>query len=192
MSEATEQLSEQCLTEQGLSEPCLSEQGSEEWVPLGRISGVYGVKGWVRIFSYTDPRENILQYSPCYLKIGENWIKREFEGKRHGKGVVVHFPGCDTRDDAAALLNTEIAVCREQLPALQENEFYWADLVGLTVITVDAVNLGTVVQLLQTGSNDVLVVKGDRERCIPYIRPDVIRRVNLQERLIEVDWDPEF
>lgn len=173
--------------------PRCSEERSEERVLTGKISGVYGVKGWVRVFSYTDPLENILNYSTCYLNIGGNWIRRELrEGKRHGKGIVAHFLGCDTRDDAAALLSTEIAVDREQLPVLKENEFYWADLVGLTVVTVDGVVFGKVVQLLQTGANDVLVVKGDRERCIPYIQPDVVCRVSLQDKLIEVDWDPEF
>ena len=78
------------------------------------------------------------------------------------------------------------------LPLLKENEFYWTDLVGLTVVTVDGVVFGKVVRLLQTGANDVLVVKGDRERCIPYIRPNVVCRVSLQDKLIEVDWDPEF
>ncbi len=170
-----------------------SQRCSEERVLIGKISGVYGVKGWVRVFSYTDPLENILNYSTCYLNIGGNWTRRELrEGKRHGKGIVAHFFGCDTRDDAAVLLSTEIAVNREQLPVLKENEFYWADLVGLTVVSVDGVVFGKVVRLLQTGANDVLVVKGDRERCIPYIQPEVVCRVSLQDKLIEVNWDPEF
>ncbi len=174
------------------SQLCFKEC-SEERVLIGRISGVYGVKGWVRVFSYTEPLENILNYSTCYFNIGGNWTRRELrEGKRHGKGVVAHFLGCDTRDAAAALLDAEIAVNREQLPLLKENEFYWTDLVGLTVVTVDGVVFGKVVRLLQTGANDVLVVKGDRERCIPYIRPNVVCRVSLQDKLIEVDWDPEF
>jgi len=166
---------------------------SEEHILVGRISGVYGVKGWVRIFSYTDPVENILNFSPCYLNADDKWEKRAMQGgKRHGKGVVAHFVECNTRDDAAALLGTDIAISRNQLPELNENEFYWSELVGLNVVTIDGVKLGKVLRLLQTGANDVLVVKGDRERCIPYIRPDVICRISLEDKLIEVDWDPEF
>jgi len=171
-----------------------SETGPDSWIQVGKVSGVYGVKGWVRIFSYTDPRDNILKYSPCYLKMGGKWVERAvLSGKQHGKGVVAQFSGCQTRDDAMALMDTAIAVRRGQLPELEANEFYWTDLVGLTVVTVEGVNLGEVVQLLKTGANDVLVVKSkDKERCIPYIRPDVIRSVSLQKKLIEVDWDPEF
>jgi len=165
---------------------------SEERVLVGRISGVYGVKGWVRVFSYTDPIENILEYSPCFLNTEGNWMKRDMQGKRHGKGIVMHLSGCNDRDAAAALIETEIAVSRQQLPELNENEFYWSDLVGLNVITIDGVEFGKVVRLLQTGANDILVVKGDKERWLPYIRPDVIRRVSLEDALIEVDWDPEF
>lgn len=183
-------------------------ESRQEWVQLGRVSGVYGVKGWVRIFSYTEPRENILDYSPWYLKScdpksgdsksgdpgpGDQWVKRELlQGKRHGKGVVALISGCENRDDAAELIDTEIAVPREKLPELQNDEFYWADLIGLNVVTLDGVELGTVTQLTATGANDVLLVKSDRERCIPYIRPDVVRRISLEDRLIEVDWDPEF
>ena len=166
---------------------------SEQWIHLGRISGVYGVKGWVRVYSYTEPRENILDYSPCYLKLNGKWTKRAFlAGKRQGKGVVAHFPGCETRDDAAALIDTEIAVPRDQLPDLAKDEYYWTDLIGLNVVTLEGVDLGKVSQLLATGANDVLLVKGDRERCIPFIRPDVVRRVSLEDKLIEVDWDSEF
>jgi len=166
---------------------------AEQWVQLGLISGVYGIKGWVRLYSYTEPRENILNYSPCYLKLNGKWIKKTFQdGKRQGKGVVAHFSGCDSRDDAAALIDTEIAVPRGQLPDLANDEFYWTDLIGLNVVTLEGVDLGKVSQLLATGANDVLLVKGDRERCIPYIQPDVIRRISLEEKLIEVDWDPEF
>jgi 16S rRNA processing protein RimM len=104
----------------------------------------------------------------------------------------VHIAGIDDRDIAASLLNTQIAVRREQLPPAAEGEYYWSDLVGLAVRTIAGVELGKVTHLMQTGANDVLVVKGDRERLIPFLQPDVVKRVDLDAGIIEVDWDPEF
>jgi len=164
-----------------------------EMVVLGRVSGVYGVKGWVRVFSHTSPRSNILTYSGWYLRQAGNWVKHEVRsGRIHGKGVVVQLKGCDDRDQAATLLQAEIAIPREQLPELQPDEFYWADLEGLKVQTMDGVDLGVVDHLFETGANDVVVVKGERERLIPYLWQDVIQSVDLEAGLMTVDWDPEF
>lgn len=162
-------------------------------VVLGRISGVYGVKGWVRIYSYTSPRANILDYSPWFLKGRAGWERRELEkGRPHGKGVVAKIKGCDDRDRAAELVHREIAVERSQLPETGPGEYYWADLKGLKVFTLDGVDLGTVDHLFETGANDVIVVTGERERLIPYLWGDVIREVDLDAGVMTVDWDPEF
>ena len=164
-----------------------------ELVTLGRISGLYGVRGWVRVFSHTDPREGIVRYSPWYLRLGGEWREvRLAEGRRHGKGVVARIEGCEDRDQAARLMGAEIAVRREQLPPLPPGEYYWTDLEGLRVVTREGVELGTVARLMETGANDVLVVRGERERLILYLPERVVLEVDLEGGLIRVDWDPDF
>ena len=166
---------------------------SADWVVLGRVSGLFGVQGWVRVFSHTAPREGIARYSPLFLQRPEGW--REFAveaGRAHGEGVVLKFVGCNDRDQATALLDSEIAIRRAQLPSLAPGEYYWADLEGLRVVTLDGVELGTVDHLFATGANDVLVVHGARERLLPFVRGTVVVEIDLDARLLRVDWDPEF
>ena len=166
---------------------------SGRMILVGRIQGLYGVKGWVKILSHTDPRENILRYRPWYLDQGEGWSATDITaGRRHGKTVVAHLFGVDDRDQAAALLGTEIAVRRDQLPPPQKGEYYWVDLEGLRVVTETGVALGQISHLFATGANDVIVVQGDKERLIPFVEPDVVREVNFNRRCMIVDWDPEF
>jgi 16S rRNA processing protein RimM len=162
-------------------------------IVLGRISGVFGVQGWVKVFSETEPRDQIIGFNPILLGREGRWQEARIEaGRSHGKGVIMKIEGCDDRDAAAALMGTEIAVLRHQLPPLPEGEHYWADLVGLEVRTLDGIALGVVEGLLHTGANDVLVVQGDRERLIPYVAGDVVREVDLETGVLRVDWDPEF
>jgi len=162
-------------------------------VVLGRVSGVFGVRGWVKLVSETDPPDNILGYVPWYLRGREGWRAcRPLEGKAHGKGMIACIEGCDNRDQAAVLVGSEIAVPRGQLPALNPDEFYWSDLEGLRVQTPDGTELGRVSHLFETGANDVLVVIGERERLIPYLWGQVVLRVDLEADLMVVDWDPRF
>ena len=170
-------------------QPC----ATDPLVPVGRISGVYGVKGWVRIYSFTAPRDNILQYNPWQIHLPAGWQSVEvLEGKAHGKGVIARLAGCEDRDAAARWMDAEIAIRRSQLPETQAGEYYWSDLIGLRVITGAGEELGTVDHLLETGANDVLVVLGDRERLIPYVVGEVVTEVDLVARELRVDWDPEF
>ena len=113
-------------------------------------------------------------------------------GRIHGKGLVARLEGVDDRDTAHSLKGFDIAVNRDQLPKTTEGEYYWVDLEGLDVRTIEGVALGKVDYLFETGANDVLVVKGDRERLVPYISDQVIKSVDLQKALIVVDWDPDF
>ena len=160
---------------------------------VGRISGVFGVKGWVKVYSYTDPRDNIVNYPRWYLKRGGQWQPVELEaGRKHGKAVVAKLEGVDDREAALALRDVDIAIDRAQLEKLGPEEYYWADLIGLRVVTLEGVELGRVERLMETGANDVLVVEGDRERLIPYIRDQVIASIDLEAGEIRVDWDPEF
>jgi 16S rRNA processing protein RimM len=161
-------------------------------VILGRISGLFGVRGWVKVFSDTAPRSNILSYPVWQLNLAGQW--REFklsEGRAQGKGVVALLEGFEDRGQAAALIGAEIAVSRAQLPQTGRDEYYWTDLEGVRVSTVTGVDLGRVAALFSTGSNDVMVVKGDRERLIPFIDGTVID-VDQECGEIRVDWDPEF
>ncbi len=170
----------------------MTTAASQRYITLGRISGLYGVKGWVKVFSHTSPLTNILEYPRWYLRIGDGWQEYRLEtGKAHGKGIVAKLDGIDDRDVAASLINTDIAVPREQLPQLGEKEFYWTDLEGMQVRTVAGVDLGRVDYLFETGANDVVVIKGERQRLLPYI-DDVVKDVDLQAGIMLVDWDPEF
>ncbi|MDO6461788.1 ribosome maturation factor RimM [Granulosicoccaceae sp. 1_MG-2023] len=165
----------------------------DKLVPLGRISGVFGLQGWVKVFSDTDPREQIVTYRQwLLLKGSDQQSVRVLRGKRQGKSIVAHLEGVDDRTAAEALIGRTIAVYRSQLPVLPEDEYYWSDLVGLEVVTTEAVVLGKVDHLFQTGANDVMSVKGERERLVPWIRDQVIKQVDLATGCITVDWDPDF
>ncbi len=162
-------------------------------IVLGRVTGLFGVRGWVKVFSNTQPREGIANYSPWQLRLGDEW--RSFvveQGQSQGKGVIVKLEGVDDRDAAAALMGADIAIWREQLPPPAEGEIYWADLEGLEVVTVAGQALGRVSHLLETGANDVLVVRGERERLIPFVRGQVVTEIDLDGGRLVVDWDPDF
>ncbi|MDH5181948.1 MAG: ribosome maturation factor RimM [Gammaproteobacteria bacterium] len=168
---------------------------NQQWVVLGRVAGVYGVKGWVKVISHTVPPDNILDYSPWYLQQdGRLQAFEVIEGKTHGKGIIAYLANCTDRDVAARLVGTDILVERDRLPVLEDNEYYWADLIGLQVQNSDGQQLGIVESLLETGANDVLVVRGSdkQEHLIPYIQGEVIREINLALGIIRVDWDLEY
>mgnify|MGYP001826076303 FL=1 len=142
------------------------------------------------MFSYTQPREAILEYDRWYLKRKGEWQATAIsEGKRHGKTVIAHFEGVDDRDQAAAFINCEIAIDRDSLPEAEDGSYYWADLEGLRVVHRDGTELGRVAYLMETGANDVLVTEGERERLIPFVADKVILDVDLDEGVISVDWE---
>lgn len=169
----------------------MSEQAPATRIVLGRICGVHGVRGWVKIFSDTDPREGILGYRHWLLG-DDPKPRRVRDGQRHGKSVIAQLEGCEDRDQAAALVGCDIAVTRDQLPPPSPDEFYWCDLEHLEVVTREGVSLGQVDHLFATGANDVLVVKGERERLLPFVWEQVVLDVDFTRKRIDVDWDPEF
>lgn len=159
---------------------------------VGRLGVPYGVRGWIKVNSFTKPKDNILNYQPWLIDIrGKQQTVTLADHKPHGKSIVVLIEGCKDRDAAATYTNATITIYREQLPALAENEYYWTDLEGLTVYNHDETVLGTIEYIMSTGSNDVLVVKGDKEYLIPYLPKDVIVNINLAARTMHVKWDEE-
>ncbi|MFT6914388.1 MAG: 16S rRNA processing protein RimM [Motiliproteus sp.] len=176
-----------------------SQSSTEDLVVLGKITSLYGVRGWVKVYSHTEPMENILDYAPWKVKLNGRWLTVEVDqGKRHSKSLVAKLVGCDDRDSASELCGGEIYGDRNRLPALEEGDYYWHQLEGLNVVTESGVELGQVDHLIATGSNDVLVIKStpqsvdDRERMIPYLPDQVVKEINLDLGTIRVDWDPEF
>ncbi len=168
----------------------MSEQ---QHINVGKISGVFGIKGWVKVFSFTDPRENILTYSPWLLKKGDQTkAVNVVDGQLQGKTIVAQLSDVNDRDQAESLMGWDIFITREQLPKAAKGEYYWSQLVGLNVETIDGVQLGVVDSLLETGANDVIIVQGERERAIPFLQGQTIIDVDLDTGKIIVDWDPEF
>jgi 16S rRNA processing protein RimM len=166
----------------------------ERRVLVGRIVGVSGTAGAVKLESWTDPRMQIFRYQPWILKsaVAEREI-RGCRGREQGKGMVATLPGVDDREQAAALIGTEIWVLRSSLPKPKDGEYYWTDLEGMDVATVEGVSFGQVSHLFATGANDVLVARdGERERMIPFVLEQYIKQVDLDSRRIVVDWDPDF
>ena len=157
---------------------------------LGRITGPFGVRGWVKVFSYTDPREAVLNYKGLLLCVKGEWRSAEVvEGQRHGKSVIARFEGIDSRDLAEAMVGADIGVRRDALPDLEDGQYYWSDLIGMTVVHLDGTELGRIESMLETGTHDVMVVKGDQERLIPFVNDEIVLGVDLSLRRIKVDWE---
>lgn len=199
----------------GKQEADEKDSALEEPVLLGQINGVFGVRGWLKVFSDTEPRENIVQYK-SWLICRQNargktdWVEvRLLEGKRHGKNVIVRLDGVDTREQAADLVGYQVAVQKDQLPKLPEGEYYWSDLIGLEVSNTEGRVLGTVKRLFETGANDVLVVESRpqdsaaattaaattgvaAEILIPWVLDHFVLEVDRVERRILVDWQEDY
>ncbi|MEW5249714.1 ribosome maturation factor RimM [Microbulbifer sp. 2201CG32-9] len=168
-------------------------------VTVGRITSVYGVRGWVKIQSFTEPMDNVLQFSRWFLRGDGDWERLHIDAcRRHGKGLIAHIEGIDDRDSAARFCQRDIAVINSDLPQLGEGEYYWHQLEGMRVISAfggGEYEFGRVFRLMETGANDVLVVRGGsdrRERLIPYLPGDFVTDIDLEAGVITVDWDPEF
>ncbi|RMH94449.1 ribosome maturation factor RimM [Lysobacter pythonis] len=161
---------------------------------IGKIMGAFGVRGELKIQSHTAPETAIFRYQPWCLRDAHG-NEREVvgaKGRAAAKGVVATLPGVEDREAAEALRGVEILVPREALPPPKPGEYYWVDLEGLRVETVEGIALGIVDHVFSTGANDVLSVRGERERMIPFVQPDVVTKVDVDAGLIVVDWDPDF
>jgi 16S rRNA processing protein RimM len=164
-----------------------------EWVVVGRFCRPHGIKGFIRVLSFTEPRDNLFNFPTWYVQQNQQWqpIERVDDEITH-KHILTRVKGYLEREDVAALTNCDIAVPRSQLPELDNGEHYWHELMGMRVIDQQGQLLGEVTELMMTGSNDVLIVEGDARYLIPYLPDEVIQRVDKQARTITVDWDVNF
>jgi len=168
-------------------------------VVLGKIVSVHGVRGAVKVYSHTDPLDNVLDYAEWSLNRGsEQRTVSVLGGRVQGRVLVVNLKGIDDRNKAEELVDFEISIASDALPELEDGDFYWHQLEGLQVVNQEGQLLGKVDHLLETGSNDVMVVKpctgsvDQRERLLPYLPGQFVIQVDLETKVIQVDWDAEF
>ena len=170
----------------------LTPQENNKKLLVGKINGFFGLQGWVKVFSYTNPRTNILNYSPWSIKVDGNFQSIDIaNGREQSKTIVAHIKGIDNREDSQKFIGQDIYINKEQLPELTQGEYYWHELIGFDVINKDEERLGTVDYFVETGANDVLVVKGKKEYWIPYIEPFLVS-IDSKNNKILVDWDKDF
>jgi 16S rRNA processing protein RimM len=163
---------------------------------MGRISGAFGIKGWVKLQPLTETPESLLEYPVWWIEGAAGWEPRKIEqAEAHGPAVAARIAGCGDRDQAAVYRGRQVAVPRDAFPEAGENEYYWADLIGLKVVNAADEDLGTVSRVIETGANDVLVVEGsnenERERLIPFIET-VVTKVDVAGGVIRVDWGLDY
>ena len=167
---------------------------SQRMILLGRIHGAFGVRGELKLESFTEPKSAIFRYQPWTLRDPRGG-ERELAGARGRethKGLVATVPEVADRDAAEALKGTEVYAPRSVLPPPKPGEYYWVDLEGLRVVNLDGADFGTVSHLFSTGANDVLVARGERERMIPFLEPDYVASVDFEAGVVTVDWDADF
>jgi 16S rRNA processing protein RimM len=184
-----------------VSDDSVPEDKRDGRLVIGRITGCYGIKGWVKVHAYTEPMENFFDYTGWTVRRRGGDEAIEFDaGRRHGKGLVAHIRGVDDRNQAETYRGLDVSVPAGALPELDEGEYYWHQLEGLQVWCSSPeglVLLGEVDHLIDTGANDVLVVRpsegslDQRERLIPWLRGQTVTRVDLDAGRIEVDWFPD-
>jgi len=163
-----------------------------KYIVIGKIGATYGIFGWLKIQTFTEFGPNILDYTPWYLSDGEkkNWQEVVIEeGKPHGGGMVVKFPNVSNPEEARLMTGKTISILRSQLPELPNDEYYWSDLEGLTVINQHGETLGKIIYLIETGGNDVIVVKGEKDHAIPYLPGSVVKSIDLAKKEMVVDWE---
>jgi len=168
-------------------------------IQIGRINGVHGIKGWNKVYSYTDPKEQILAYSPWLLCKGKKQRSvKVLSGKLQGKGVIAQLEEIEDRNQAEEIVGYEIWIARDALPDLEIGEYYWHQLEGMSVVTGRGERLGIVDHLMETGANDVMVVKpdalsiDDQERLVPYVEGRVVTSVDLDHATVTVEWGQDY
>ncbi len=170
-----------------------------ETIQLGRINAAYGLKGWLKVYSDTDPKEQILSYSPWQLRRGDTELQAVVEsGKTHGRGLIVLLAGVEDRNQAESLIGYEVWIDPAKLPGLEPGEYYWHQLEGLKVVSLSGAVLGRIDHLVETGANDVMIVKpvaesiDDTERLIPFVQDEVVKDINIETAIIVVAWESDY
>ncbi|MCP5146302.1 MAG: ribosome maturation factor RimM [Gammaproteobacteria bacterium] len=159
-------------------------------VVLGQVSGVFGIKGWLKIHSYTRPRENILDFATWFISTPQGIRRYKLrDGRPQGSGLVAQLDGVEDRDAAAALIGAEISVARSALPPTDPDEYYWSDLIGMAVVSSQGRDLGKVTGMLETGVHDVLQIDGEAgQTLIPFVQGVYVMQVDLDRKQVTVDW----
>lgn len=171
---------------------------ASDTIVIGKIGAPYGVKGWVKVTTYTDEIQGVFDYSPWLLgEAGKEYTVDHW--RVHNKGVVAKLVGVETRDDAESIKNLDVSIKASLLPQLADDDFYWRELVGMKVVTDKGYDLGVVKEMFETGANDVMLIRanpndafGQKERMLPYLYEQVVKKVDKQAKTITVDWDPGF
>jgi 16S rRNA processing protein RimM len=159
---------------------------------MGRLVGAFGVQGWVKLKPSTEAPERLGGYERWLVRTRAGWCEMAVEDfEVHSKGPVAKLAGCEDRDGAESLRGSDVAVTREELGEADEGTLYWVDLVGLDVVDEGGQPLGQVESLFETGETSVMVVKGERERLIPFV-PDYVKAVDREARRITVDWKADY
>ncbi|MBT3277588.1 MAG: ribosome maturation factor RimM [Candidatus Thioglobus sp.] len=170
----------------------MSHNTNNKRLLIGQINGLFGVQGWVKLFSYANPRKNILSYKPWHIEVDGVWTTLEaIKGREQGKTIVAQLKGVNDREVARNYIGTELYIERSQLPKLPEGKYYWDELTNLEVINTNNILLGKISYMVDTGSNSVMVINGDNEHWVPYIEPFLIS-IDMDKRQILVDWDENF
>lgn len=163
-------------------------------VIIGKLGAAHGIKGYMKVQSFTRPAKNLFSYQPWYIGEGNDWKKITVEEVMTlNQKWVIKLQGCDNRNQAECFNGKSIAIYGDQLPALEDDDYYWQDLIGLTVINQDNQILGTVTTLMETGTHDVLVIRGDnkKERLIPFVMNHAVKEVSKEKKHILVDWQDD-
>ena len=161
-------------------------------VVLGQVGGAFGVQGWVRIQSYTDPPANILKYERWQLGRAGQWREVEVEdGKVTAKGVLAKLVGVETPEDARLATGSEIAVTREELPKPAPGEYYWSDLEGLAAFGQNDQPLGRIEEFRTTPAGPVAVIRGERQHWVPFVKERIVS-VDLDAGRVVLDWDADW
>lgn len=164
-------------------------------VTVGRVGAPHGIRGELKLQTFLEDPDNLLRFDDWYIQFPQksDFVAfKDFEIHEKGVQFYIAFKGVTDRDQARQFTHALLAIPRESLPQLDAEEFYWSDLEGLSVYDQNGTLLGVVDYLMETGANDVLIVKNveKREILIPYVYGEIIRHVDLPAKKIVVDWEP--
>lgn len=166
---------------------------SNFYIVVGKVAGAYGIKGWIKVVSYTRPPDNLINYEPWYLVQNDQYIHYQVvDIKRHGKSYIASLAGITDRDSAMMLSGCDIAIARSQLPVVEPGEYYYADLINMDVVNQTGKHLGKLVEIVETGANDVMVVVGDDRHLIPLVMGSQVTDIDTGQGIIRVDWEADY